>query len=362
MPIDWTPFVHLVHRQQRFLLTTHIRPDADGLGSMRALAEVLQLHDKEVRQVVASVLPNRYDFLIEGHIERFHLPGDAWRGTDAVIVLDTGTWNQLGDFGTFLKSLTVEKMVIDHHPSQNDLGAVPLVDTTAEATGRLVFEAITALGAPLPEQAANSLFAAVAMDTGWFRHSNTTAATFTLVAELVKAGARPQTLYEQLFERNSLPRLKLMGLAMDRLCMDCNGQVAYTEIHRGDYAATGAVPADTEDLVNFTRSLAGVEVGLFFMEQPRGGVKVSFRARSRVDVGKLAEQFGGGGHRLASGAIVEGPLVEVRPLVLEVVRAALETGSPGESPGEGEAPARPGKSLVGASPSASSPSVLTRPC
>jgi phosphoesterase RecJ-like protein len=324
MPLDWTPLVKLVHGSRRLLLTTHVRPDADGLGSQLALAEVLRDLGKEVRPIIASKFPPRYDFLDpDKRIERFEPPGERWRNVDAVIVLDTGTWNQLGDFGPFLKELAVPKLVIDHHLSQDDLGAVRLVDTTAEATGRLVYEAIDALGVPLPESAANHLFAALAMDTGWFRHPNTTPATFALAEQLVRAGARPTILYEHLFENSTLPRLKLTGLVLDRLQVCEGGLVAHTEIRREDYAATGATPQDTEDLVNFTRSLSGVEVGLFFMEQPRGGVKISFRARSRVDVAKIAEQFGGGGHRLASGAIAEGSLADVRVKVLEAVHRAL---------------------------------------
>jgi phosphoesterase RecJ-like protein len=324
MPIDWSPFVAIVNRHQRFLLTTHIRPDGDGLGSMLALAETLQRRGRQVQMVIASTFPPRYRFLDpHGHIEQFALPGESWRGADAAVVLDTGTWNQLGNFGPFLQSVSVDKVVIDHHQTQDDLGAVSLVDTTAEATGRLVYEAITALGEPLSPAAASALFVALAMDTGWFRFSNASPATYALASRLVEAGARPEILYEELFERSTLARLKLTGLVLERLQVAEGGQVAYTEIRREDYGATGATPQDSEDLVNFTRSLAGVEVGLFFMEQPRGGVKVSFRSRSRVDVSRLAEQFGGGGHRLASGAVVETSLPEARRRVLEAVRAAL---------------------------------------
>jgi len=140
---------------------------------------------------------------------------------------------------------------------------------------------------------------------------------------LMKAGAQPEPLFELLFENNSLPRLKLMGLILDRLRVESDGQVAYTEVLREDYPATGATPADTEDLVNFTRSLAGVEVGVFFMEQPRGGVKVSFRSRSRIDVARLGEQFGGGGHQRAAGATLEMSLEDARARVLAAVRAVL---------------------------------------
>jgi phosphoesterase RecJ-like protein len=324
MPLDWSPFVEIVHRYRRFLLTTHIRPDGDGLGSMLALADGLEQRGKQVQMVVASVLPPRYRFLDpEGRIEQFSLPGERWAGAEAIVVLDTGTWNQLGSFGPFLKAHPATRLVIDHHKTQDDLGAVRLVDVSAEATGRLVHEAITALGGPLTPAAAGGLFVAVATDTGWFRHANTTPATFALSAKLVEAGAQPELLYDELYERNSLARLKLMGLVLERLQVTDNGQVAYTEIRRPDYETTGATPQDTEDLVNFTRSLNGVEVGLFFMEQPRGGVKVSFRSRARVDVARLAEQFGGGGHRLAAGAIVEAPLPEARARILEAVRAAL---------------------------------------
>jgi phosphoesterase RecJ-like protein len=324
--IDWTPFVELVRTHQRFLLTTHIRPDGDGLGSMLALAEVLERQGKQVLMVIASAFPPRYRFLDpEGGIKRLEPSAATWAGSEPVFVLDTGTWSQLGDFGPMLRSLPGPKVVIDHHLTQDDLGTVCLVDTSAEATGRLMFEGIQALGEPLPERAASFLLVALAMDTGWFRHSNTTARTFTLAAKLLEAGARPEVLYQHLFEENSLSGLKLRGLVLERLQVTCNGRVAYTEVRRGDYAATGAVPQDTEDLINYTRSLAGVEVGLLFMEQPRGGVKVSFRSRDSVDVARVAERFGGGGHRQASGAVVQGSLDEARSRVLEAVAAAFES-------------------------------------
>src|SRR5437899_633963 len=324
MPLDWSPLVDLIRRHQRFLLTTHIRPAGDGIGSMQALGRVLRQQGKEVQLVIASTMPPRYHFLDpEKRIELFAPPGDRWRNAEVVLVLDTGTWNQLGSFGPFLKPLPAAKGVIDHHLTQDDLGAIRLVDGTAEATGRLVCEAIEALGVPLTADAANDLFVALAMDTGWFRHSNATAATFSLAAKLVTAGARPELLHEHLFEQSTLSRVRLNGLVEERVQLACNGRVAHTEVHRADYAATGATPQDTEDLVNITRSIAGVEVGLFFMEQPRGGVKVSFRSRARVDVARIAEQFGGGGHRLASGAVIESTLEDARARVLQAVAAAL---------------------------------------
>lgn len=324
MPIDWLPFVELVKTAHRFLITTHVRPDPDGLGSQLGLADVLENMGKQTELVISSVWPPRYTFLDPTRrIQRFEPPGDAFRNADAIIVLDTGTWNQLGDFGPFLKSMNVPKVVIDHHLSQDELGGIRLLDTTAEATGRLVVEAIEALNQPITPHAANCLFAALATDTGWFRHKNTTPLTFALAEKLTRAGADPNLLYDQIYEQNSLGRLRLLGVVLERMQVIEQGQIAFTYLLAGDYEKTGAIPSDTEDVVGYTRSITGVEVGLVFMEQPAGGIKVSFRSRSKVDVAKIAEQFGGGGHRLASGATLSVPMAEAQEKVLAAIRAAI---------------------------------------
>lgn len=322
MPVDWSPLVDLVHRSNHILLMTHVRPDADGLGSQLAFADALTAMGKRPRVVIASKLPPRYEFLDPDRslIEDFH--PEKFPDVDLIVVMDTGTWNQLGDFGPWLQSQTCPKIVVDHHRTQDDLGAIRLVDITAEATGRLAFEIISALGVPISARAAHMMFMAVALDTGWFRHPNTTAETFHLAETLVRHGANPPPLYEQLFEAAPLPRLKLVGLALDRLQLRANGKIAYTEVFLSDYEATGAVPGDTEDLINFPRSILGVEVALIFIEQPEGGTKVSFRARS-LDVSKVAEQFAGGGHKLAAGARLPTDLPSAREAVLAAVETAL---------------------------------------
>lgn len=324
MPLDWSPLTAFLARHDRPLLMTHIRPDADGLGSQLALRDALLRVGKKPRVAIASKLPPRYEFLDPKRevIEDFRGHGEPFADCDSVVVLDTGTFNQLGDFGDFLKTRDVPRAVVDHHRTQDDLGGLRFVDTTAESTGRLAYEITRALGLTPSAEAANHLFMAVATDTGWFRHPNATAPTFALAAELVALGANPTELYERLYEAAPLARLKLTGVAIDRLRVRFGGKVAYTEIYLNDYAATGAVPGDTEDLITFPRSVENVEVALVFIEQPGSGTKVSFRAKS-LDVSKLAERFGGGGHKLASGARVERPLPQVRDEVLAAVEAAL---------------------------------------
>lgn len=323
MPLDWSPFTAFVHRHQRFALTTHVRPDADGLGSLQALGEALETLGKRVERVIPSSMPPRYDFLDpDRRISVYAPPGDSLRQCDAFIVLDTGTWNQLADVGPLIRTFAGEKVVIDHHGTQDDLGATRLVDVSAEATGRLAYDAIRALDVHITPTMATNLFVALATDTGWFHHSNTKGLTFALAAQLADAGAEPTPNYEALFERASLSQMKLRGLALERMTTRAAGRVAYSEVFISDFAATGAIPADTEDLVNYPRSIDGVEIGLLFIEQREGAVKVSFRSR-RINVAKVAEQFGGGGHKLAAGATVVGPYESARDRVLEAVDLAV---------------------------------------
>jgi phosphoesterase RecJ-like protein len=214
--------------------------------------------------------------------------------------------------------------VIDHHVSQDDLGARYIKDTSAEATGILVMSAVAALGATLTREVATGLLTAIAMDTGWFRHSSTRPGTLRAGAELIDAGADIATIYRHLFERNTLGRLRLMGQTLSGLQTDLGGRVAYATISRADLERTGAVPQDSEDLVDFTVSLRGVEVGMLFIEQARGGVKASLRSRNGLDCARLAASLGGGGHRAAAGVTLPGSMTETVNRVLGAVRQALD--------------------------------------
>jgi phosphoesterase RecJ-like protein len=325
MPIDWSPFVQLARSHQKFLIMTHVRPDGDALGSEVGLACALRQIGKAVRVAVASDLGPRYEFAntVSTPIERFRAPGDEYRDTDAIIVVDTGTWSQLGDFGPFMRSMDCAKAVIDHHRTQDDLGGLRFLDTTAEAAGRLVYDATMALGVPLTTEAANAIFLALATDTGWFRHSSVEPRTFALAEELVRAGAKPTPLYDAVYAASTLARMRLLGRALDRMQTAAGGRIVHTEVRLADYAETGAVPPDTEDLINYPRAVAGVEIALVFIEQKDGGTKVSFRGKEAHDVGTLAEKFGGGGHKMAAGATVARPLAETRTAVLQAAIAAL---------------------------------------
>jgi bifunctional oligoribonuclease and PAP phosphatase NrnA len=325
--IDWSALRDLIETHDRFLVTTHVRPDGDALGSEVGMAGLLRQKGKDVRVVNASPTPPRYAFL-DPDQTLFE-----WFGTgvkpaqladrEVAIILDLSSWNQLGDMAEFIRRFPGPRAVIDHHVSQDDLGATVFKDSTAEATGILVMSAFPALGGQLTPEVAQGLFTAIAMDTGWFHHSNTRAGTMRAVAELIEAGAPINQIYRNLFEQNTLSRLKLMGETLNGLKTDFDGRVAYATITKEDLFRSGAIPQDSEDLVDFTVSLRGVDLGLLFIEQLRGGAKVSIRTRAGVDCAALAAQFGGGGHKEAAGATINAPMAECVERVLQAVRKTL---------------------------------------
>lgn len=327
MSIDWAPLAETIANHDRFLVTTHVRPDGDALGSEVGMAGLLRQKGKDVRVVNASLVPPRYDFLdprkdLFEHLGTDVQPADL-RDREAVVILDLSSWGQLGEMAGVIREFPGPRLVIDHHVSQDDLGATFLKDTAAEATGTLVLEACRALGIGVGAEMATGLFTAIAMDTGWFRHSSTRPATFRAAAELAEAGAAVDQIYRRLFERNTIGRLKMIGATLDGLRTDLGGRVAYAAVTREDFQRTGAIPPETEDVIDLLVGLQGVEVGLLFIEQFRGGIKLSLRSRNGFDCARLAAQFGGGGHRAAAGAMLPDPLEESLPRVLEAVRREL---------------------------------------
>jgi phosphoesterase RecJ-like protein len=325
--IDWPRLVEIVRRHQRFLLTTHVRPDGDAVGSVAAMAAALEQLGKDVIIVTGFEVPRNLRFLDPGgKIQRLGkgTSPEKLAAVEVLMVLDTAAWAQLGDMGDVIRTTRAVKVVLDHHVSGDDLGAEVFKDDEAEATGSLVFEAAERLGAEVTAPMAEALFVAVATDTGWFRFASTKSGTLRLAARLTEAGAVPHRLFKELYENDSFGRLRLLGRAMARTQTELGGRLIYTWLTQADFAESGAVPADSEDIINLTLSVAGTEAAVILVEQPAGGCKISFRSRSDLDCSRVAAQFGGGGHRNAAGASLPGPLAEARSKVLDAVRRAMQ--------------------------------------
>lgn len=329
MVIHWEPLREILHSNRRFVLSSHVRPDADALGSELGLAAILESMGKEVRIVNPSAIPQTLQFL--DPTGRIHKIGDtikpeAVADTDVHIIVDTSSWAQLQDVGHVFRRTAARKVVIDHHASSEDLGALEFKDVQAEATGVLILEMADALDLTIPPAVAMPLFCAVATDTGWFRFASTRESTMRVAARLIELGARPDVIYRQLYEQYSLGRIRLAGIVLSRVTLDCDGRMAYTWVEAADFARSGARPVDTEDLVNECLKIAGTQCAFIAVEQLNKSVKISFRSRTGIDVAAVAEQFGGGGHKQAAGATLSGALDEATQRALAAMRSALGAG------------------------------------
>ena len=326
--IDWSPLCELIGAHQKVLLSCHVRPDADALGSELALAGFLRQLGKDVRIINPSVQPKGMDFLVGDHEIRHVGDGvttEDFEWAEIHIILDTSAWSQLPGLANFYRKTKCRKVVIDHHVSSDSLGADEFKDVTSPATGCLIYDLGQALNCNLTPEIATFLYAAIATDTGWFRFPSTTAYTMQIISELIRAGAEPHRIYENLYEQNNLPQLKLMGRVLGKVQSDFDGLLSYTVVTCEDFSATGTTPVDTEGLVNYCLTLAGTQAAFIAVEQRSRQVKVSFRCRTDWDVSKIAESFGGGGHRQASGAMLNGPLSSAVTKVLSKFREMFET-------------------------------------
>ena len=327
MPIHWPAFLDIIRSNQRFLLTSHIRPDCDALGSELGMALILESLDKDVMIVNGQSTPPNLAFIDPQN--RIKVIGKDVESADledrqVLMILDTSAWAQLGSMGDVIRSTTARKIILDHHVSQDDLGAQPFKNTTAEATGRLVVEAAGQLGVELTSEMAKPLFAAVATDTGWFRFNSTTSTTFNVGAQLLDAGAKPAEAYAELYEQDSLGRVRLRGRIIERFATELDGRFVHTYVRKTDFTETGALPSDTEDVINIGLGILGTEVAVILVELMSGGFKISFRSRSDLDCSQLASKFDGGGHKAAAGAFLNEPFEVVQQRVLDAVRDAMK--------------------------------------
>ncbi len=326
MKIDWQPLRELFDAHTRFVITSHVRPDADALGSEIGLAQVLHEIGKEAIIVNVSATPPHLKFLDPaGEVRQLGVTASVEdvKSAEAHLIVDTSAWVQLSDIGKVFRDSGKPRAVIDHHVSSDDLGAIILKDTEREATGSLIYELSQELGVTLSPAAATALFAAIATDTGWFRFSATTSETMHVVGELIRCGAVPHAIFRELYEQGTLSRVRLAGRVLSQVALDCDGKLAYTTAEWSDFEELGALPSDTEDLVNEGLKIVGTKAAFIAIEQQNRQVKVSFRSRTDVNVAAVAEQFGGGGHKQAAGATLPGPFPNAVQRALEAMRAAL---------------------------------------
>lgn len=311
----------LLRSRQRFVVMSHFRPDGDALGSTLAMGLCLRALGKDVTMWNHDVVPEKFHYLPEHALVQ--QPPDEPQEFDVAIMLDTAVQNRAG------KSVTAVKHAdfwinLDHHISNNHYGDLAYIDAVAPATGQILFDLIEDQRLPLTRAMADNLFVAISTDTGSFQYPSTTARTYEIGAELIRAGVNVGELSQQMYESHPRRRLELLRAVLNLLRFTSGGKVASFALPLATVRELGAQPEDNEGLIDHIRAVQGVIVAAFFEELPDGHIRISLRSKDpRADVCQVCAQFGGGGHVLASGARTKGTLAEVSERVLGVINQAV---------------------------------------
>ena len=314
-----------LHENQRFAVLGHVRPDGDALGSQLALGLSLKQLGKDVRIWNEEGMLEKYSFLPNANL--LTKPPTEPEDVDVAIALDTAIQNRLG---TTLPAVRSAKLWIniDHHPSNPGYGDLAYVDPNSPATGQILFELIKSEKLPVDSAIAENLYVAISTDTGSFQYPNTTARTFEIAAELVRAGVDVGRVSQLTYENYPRRRVELLRDLLGTMRFEANDRVASFSLSLATAKKLGVLPEDNEGLIDHLRAIRGVIVAVFFEELADGKARVSMRSKSeRVNVCAICERFGGGGHVLAAGARVHGSLAEVEQKILEEVRDAVGRSS-----------------------------------
>jgi phosphoesterase RecJ-like protein len=312
--------VEAIRARRRFVISSHVRPDGDAIGSQLAMAHALRHLGKDARLVNRDsppaplrVFPGVDDIEVA---ERIDDPGDA------VIVMECGDLTRTGVEG-FERGFVIN---IDHHLGNSMYGALNWFDAGAAACGEMVFDLIRELGVPLTREIATHVYIAILTDTGSFHYSSISPRTFDICRQCVEAGIDPPAIARAIFDSNNLGRLKLFGAVLSGMALDPSGRIATVYVDRKLTDETGGTYEDTEGLVNLPLTVKEIEAVAFFKEAGPDDWRVSLRSKGEVDVNAIALEFGGGGHKNASGCSALGRFEDLKALfqrkILQQIEAA----------------------------------------
>ncbi len=318
----------------RIVVSSHINPEGDAIGSALALAMALKAKGKRVEVISHEGVPRRYAFLPDAETVR-----SAPSFTPDLLVLVDCAELARADLPESLRQTSLPVTVIDHHPKTVDRsrkGWVVWIEPTAAATAEMIAALTAKLGVPMTKELATCLYAALISDTGVFHFRNTTPRTLRLAASLLEHGIDPQELAYRIMEARSFAATHLLARMLQKAHFEPETGLCWSVLTAKDFAQTGTTDEDTENFINFLRAVEGTKVAVLFREAAKNYVKVSLRAIDSVDVAAVARQFGGGGHPAAAGCRQRKPLRFVVTAVLRAVRHALFNESNEQTKSEGE--------------------------
>lgn len=310
----------VITRSPRLLICGHIVPDGDSLGSVAALGLTLEGMGKKVVMGSPDPIPEALTFLPGA--DRFVIGCDNLHHEDfdAFVVLDCSVPKRLGSFRKFLENDLVI-VNIDHHVSSESFAHYNYLDAGAAATGEIMTDLIDIMGIDINKDVATCLYVAMVTDTGSFQYENTSSGTLRKAARLMDTGIQSSSINVRLYEEKPIQNIQMMGAALEKLEISPCGRVAWSVVERDMLDRFSAKDEHTDGLINFLRTIKGVEVAMLFREIERGKYKIGFRSKGEVNVNLLASKFGGGGHIRASGCILTGNLQKItRDVVGEAVK------------------------------------------
>lgn len=312
----------VIKNHDTILITAHVLPDGDSIGSIVGLGLALESLGKEVYLVMQDKVPDMYRFL--PGTEKILFPHKLSAKPKLAVFLDCSDISRVGDnwIETYIQDIPV--INIDHHISNEYFGTYNYVDAQAAATAEIVYSLIIKLDIRITKEMAAALYTGIVMDTGSFRYQNTTQQTFTIAASLLEKGIDLSIIRENIYERKSLKNFQLISAAIDNLQFGVGGKVAWTYLDQEIMQKLHADAEHCEGIVSYPISLENVKIGLFFREVENGDVKVGMRCRTGYDVNKIALMFGGGGHKQAAGCTVRGPLQKAINQVIEKTCSMME--------------------------------------
>jgi phosphoesterase RecJ-like protein len=306
--------------EPRIVLASHVDPDGDAIGSLCGLSLALSRAGREVYTALSDDGPGPTTYR---DVPGFDLlaPASEAPSWPVLVALDVPVVGRLGDMEAAAgrAALTVR---IDHHPGGSAMSDLDVADEEAPATAYLVWGLIRAMDLPLDADVAEALYVGLVTDTGRFQYSNVTPETFSMAGDLVRLGVRPEKVFRYVYDRRRLAALRLVALVIERTALEMDGKLAWAALSDEDVAAVGGVPEETENLIDELRSIEGIEVACLMKERP-DGIRGSLRSKGRVDVGAIAAELGGGGHREASGFPFDGTPEEAVAAVKALVARQL---------------------------------------
>jgi len=298
---------------ERFLMATHVNPDGDAIGSLGALALVLEGMGKQVVAYCQDEVPEFLRFL--PYADRIVSEISGLDRFEVAVVLDCGALDRIGNAAEVLQHVG-QIIHIDHHSSSGDFGQLNLVRPEYSSTAEILYEIFQAIPVSLTPEVAENIYTAILTDTGSFRFANTTARTLAIAAEMVSLGVVPEKVAGEIYDSMSPERIELLARSLDTLTLRSNGRVAAMHVSQRMLEETGTSLIDTDGFVNYPRAISSAEIAIFFREMAADEVNVSLRSRGGLDVAEFARIHGGGGHHNAAAFRLGGSLSEVVEKVL----------------------------------------------